>query len=203
MKGVIPDIVLPSIEDYLPGIGESDLPHALVWDEIPSSFFEGKPLSPQVIAPLRADSLRRQSELEEFTYLRKNVDWFKARQEQKLVSLNLDDRKQQKVSDDAFQKEMKAERERLAKNDFPYREVRLVPKPPPRIKAKPKKDSPDDSEDDPELSTDDDDESLAKADIHLREALRVVADALQLGHDPKFLAGEYAPLTVQVIKRGS
>jgi carboxyl-terminal processing protease len=203
MKGVVPDIVLPSIEDFIPGIGETDLPHALVWDEIPSSFFEGKPLSPQVVAPLRESSLRRQTELEEFAYLRKNVDWFKARQEQKLVSLNLDDRKKQKEADDTFQKEMKAERERLAKNDFPYREVRLVPKAPPRIKAKPKKDTPDDESDDPELSTDDDDESLAKADIHLREALRVVADALQLGHDPKFLAGEYAPLTVQTIKRGS
>jgi carboxyl-terminal processing protease len=202
MKGVIPDIVLPSIEDFLPGIGESDLPHALVWDEISPCFFDGKPLSPQVVAPLRDASLRRQAELEEFAYLRKDVDWFKARQEQKLVSLNLLDREKQKVADDAFQKEMKAERERLAKNDFPYREIRLVPKPPPRIKAKPKKDTPDDEEDDPELSTDED-ENLVKGDVHLREALRVVADALQLGHDPKFLAGEYAPLTVQTIKRGS
>ncbi|HTZ20508.1 MAG TPA: carboxy terminal-processing peptidase [Opitutaceae bacterium] len=202
MKGVIPDIVLPSIEDFIPGIGESDLPHALVWDEIPPSFFDGKPLSPQVVAPLREASLRRQAELEEFTYLRKNVDWFKTRQEQKLVSLNLDDRKKQKAADDAFQKEMKAERERLAKSDFPSREIRLTPKPPPRIKAKSKKDGSDEEEDDPELSTDEDENSV-KGDVHLREALRVVADALQLGHDPKFLAGEYAPLTVQTIKRGS
>jgi len=43
LKGVVPDIVLPSIDDYLP-IGESAMPHALVWDEIPSSFFSGKPL---------------------------------------------------------------------------------------------------------------------------------------------------------------
>jgi carboxyl-terminal processing protease len=118
------------------------------------------------------------------------------------VSLNLDDRQKQKVSDDAFQKEMKAERNRLAKNDYPYREIRLVPKPPARIKAKAKTDASEDDEDDPELSTDDDEVSF-KGDVHLREALRVVADALQLGHDPKFLAGEYAPLTVQVIKRGS
>ncbi len=202
MKGVVPDIVLPSIEDFIPGVGESALPHALVWDEIPASFFEGKPLSPQVIAPLREASLRRQAELEEFTYLRKDVDWFKVREEQKLVSLNLDDRKKQKEADDAFQKKMKAERDSLAKSDFPYREVRLVPKPPARIKAKVKKDSSDDDTDDPDLSTDDDDETLVKADVHLREALRVVADALQLGHDPKFLAGDYAPLTVQTIKRG-
>jgi len=200
-RGVIPDIVLPSVEDFIPGIGESELPHALVWDEIPPSFFDGKPLSPQVIAPLREASLRRQAELEEFAYLRKYVDWFKARQDQKLVSLNFDDRKTQKEADDAFEKDMKAERERLAKNDFSYREVRLVPKPPPRIKAKPKNDTPDDEGADPELGTDED-ESLVKGDVHLREALRVVADALQLGHDPKFLAGEYAPLTVQIIKRG-
>ena len=36
MKGVIPDVSLPSIDDYLP-IGEASLPHALMWDEIKSS----------------------------------------------------------------------------------------------------------------------------------------------------------------------
>ena len=46
----------------------------------------------------------RQQQLEEFLYLRKNVDWFKMRQEQKLVSLNLDARRQQKDADEAFRK---------------------------------------------------------------------------------------------------
>jgi carboxyl-terminal processing protease len=46
MKGVIPDITLPSIDDYLPYVGESSLPHALLWDEIKSTPFAGRHLHP-------------------------------------------------------------------------------------------------------------------------------------------------------------
>ena len=98
LKGVVPDIVLPSINEFLP-IGESDLPHALVWDEIPTSFFDGRPLDPKILRPLREASAARQTKLDEFLYLRKNVDWFKMRQDQKLVSLNLEQRRKQKISD--------------------------------------------------------------------------------------------------------
>src|SRR5688572_29392891 len=75
LKGVVPDIVLPSIEDSLP-IGEADLPRALAWDQIPTSFFEGGPLDPKVVTPLRQASVDRQGKLEEFAYLRRYVDWF-------------------------------------------------------------------------------------------------------------------------------
>ena len=44
LKGVIPDIILPSSDEYIPNIGERDLDRALVWDEIPSAVFDGKPL---------------------------------------------------------------------------------------------------------------------------------------------------------------
>lgn len=202
LKGVVPDIVLPSIDDYMPQLGESELPHALVWDEIPSSFFDGKPLDAKVLTPLREASRQRQSSLEEFAYLKKNIDWFKVRQEQKLISLNLDLREKQKAEDDAFRKEMKTEHDRLAKSDYAYQEVRLGPPPPPKVKA-PKKDAPngDAGSDDDELSTDDDD-SYVKVDIDLREALRVIDDALVLGKSPDFLASGHAPLTVQALKKG-
>jgi carboxyl-terminal processing protease len=199
-KGVVPDIVLPSITDYIPNIGEGDLPHALVWDKIPTSFFDGTPLDAKVLTPLRQASLERQSKLDEFAYLKKNVDWFKTRQEKKLVSLNLEERKSQKVADDAFRKSMKAERERLAKNDYVFKEYRLGPPPPPRIKAK-KSDksdasSDDDDEDEDELSTDDN-ESYPKADVHLRESLRVVSDAIALGQNRElWAANNRPPLTV-------
>ena len=45
-KGVTSDIMLPSIDEYMP-IGESDLAHALIWDEIPSAQFSGHPLGAQ------------------------------------------------------------------------------------------------------------------------------------------------------------
>jgi carboxyl-terminal processing protease len=189
LKGVVPDIVLPSIEDYLP-IGEGDLPRALVWDQIPTSFFEGEPLSPKVLKPLREASLTRQSQLPEFAYLRKVVDRFKTRQEQKLVSVNLEDRRRQKADEDNFRKEVKAEKEQIAKSDYPFKTFYLGPPPPPKIRA-PKKDADDDDFADDE----DENETYVKADVHLREALRVVSDAVALANDRETWVSNRAPLT--------
>lgn len=201
-KGVVPDIVLPSIDEFLP-IGESSLPHALVWDEIPTSFFDGGPLDPKVLETLRGSSQQRQENLDEFAYLRKNVDWFKVRQEQKLVSLNLETRRQQKEADEAFRKEMNAKKEELAKAEFPYREFRLGPPPPPRIKPAGKETDGETEEDlESELSTDEDDDSYAKVDVHLREALRVVSDAVELGESPQYWASNHAPLTLAANRKG-
>ena len=204
LKGVVPDIILPSFDDYMPHLGESDLPHALAWDEIPASFFDGKPLDSKVLSPLRESSRQRQGKLEEFSYLKKNMDWFKTRQEQKMVSLNLGVRQKQKAEDDNFSKEMKAEHDRLAKNDFAFKEIRLGPPLPTKIKAPKKSDASDNGDaanDDDELSTDEND-SYGKVDIDLREALRVIGDALVLGKSPDFVASGHAPLTVQDSKKG-
>jgi carboxyl-terminal processing protease len=189
LKGVVPDIVLPSIEDYLP-IGEADLPRALVWDQIPTSVFEGEPVSPKVLTPLRQASLERQSKLDEFVYLRKNVEWFKTRQEQKLISVNLEERRTQKANDDAFRKEMKAEKERIAKSDFNFTPLYLGPPPPPKIRA-PKKES--DDEDD--LDSIEENDTYVKADVHLRETLRVLNDAIELGRNRDLWATNRPPLT--------
>jgi carboxyl-terminal processing protease len=203
LKGVVPDIVLPSIDDYIPQLGEAKLDHALAWDEIPSSFFDGKPLDTKVLSPLRDASHQRQASLEEFSYLKKNIDWFKTRQEQTLVSLNLDVRRKQKNEDDTFRKDMKTERDRLNKNDYAYQEIRLGPPPPPRVKAPKKADdqNPGLNPDDDELSTDSD-EDYVKGDIDLRESLRVINDAVALAKSPDFLASGHAPLTAQVSKKG-
>ena len=190
LKGIVPDIVLPSIDEYLP-IGEGSLPRALVWDEIPTSFLRRcDHWIRKVLTSLRDSSASRQQQLDEFLFLRKNVDWFKMRQEQKQVSLNLDSRRQQKDADEAFRKQMKTEKEILAKADFPFREFRLGPPPPPKIKAPPKDDD-DLAEDEDELSTDEDD-TYGKVDVHLRESLRVLNDAVELGTQPPVL-GEQSP----------
>lgn len=192
LKGVVPDITLPSIDDYIP-IGESDLPRALVWDQIPTSTFDGAPLDPKVLAPLKQASLDRQAKLEEFTYLRRSVDRFKARQEQKLVSINLEERQKQKTDDDAFRKEMKAEKERISKSDYQFTPIYLAGPPPPKIKA-PKKDD----DDDADADTGEENDTYVKADIHLRESLRVVSDAIALGRNRDLWAANRPPLTAAV-----
>jgi carboxyl-terminal processing protease len=199
LKGVVPDIILPSVDDFLP-VGEKDLPHALVWDEIPSSFFDGKPLDPKILNPLREASRSRQNQLEEFAYLKKDIDWFKAKQEQKVVSLNLEERKNLKEADSAFRKTMDAEKERLAKTDYVYREFNLGPPKAPKPKPEKKKDA-DGSDEDSELSTDEND-NYTKMDIHLRETLRVLTDALDLGKKPELWVSGHPPLTAEVATKG-
>ena len=195
LKGVVPDIVLPSINEYLP-IGESPLPHALVWDQIPSSSFDGAPLDAKILTSLRQASLERQTKLEEFAFLKKNIEWFKGRQEQKQYSLNLEERKRQKLEDDAFRKSSKGERDLLAKGDFTFKEYRLGPPLPPKIKA-PKKtgDLTDGEDDENDLGVDEDNDAYAKVDIHLRETLRVLSDAVALAANRDFWVSNHPPLT--------
>lgn len=201
LKGVVPDIVLPSVDEFLP-IGEGSLPHALAWDEIPTSRFEGKPLETRILQPLRAASTERQNHLEEFIYLRKSVDWFKMRQNQKLASLNLEKRREQKAEDEKFRKAMEAEKLVLAKGDYPFKEYRLGPPPAPKIKTPKKAAADSDGEDDEtELSTDNND-AYAKVDVFLRESLRVVKDAVDLAKDRQFAADTHAPLTALVNRKG-
>ena len=234
LKGVLSDIVLPSADDFIP-IGESDLPHALVWDQIPGVHFDGQPIAPKVLSQLRQDSLDRQNHLEEFAYLRKDVDWIKARLDEKQLSLNLDERKQEQQQEDAFKKEMDATKDKLQKADYAFQEFRLGPPRPP--KATPKKDLaapaapalaaaattaapaagtdvpdaaakdqvaaaktdldkagaiPGDDED--ALSTDDD--SYDKVDVSLRESLRILNDAIELGRNRENWASNHPPLTI-------
>ena len=192
--GVTPDIALPSINNFLP-IGEADLPHALMWDEIKSAPFEGKALAKAFVTPLQNASQERQQTLEEFAYLKKSIDWFKQRQEQKNISLNLAERQALKKSDDDFKKQMDAERDRLAKSNYPSHEVKLdsvlktaAVTPPPKETPKPGSDDDGDTD-----SADADTE--AKLDIHLRETLRVVSDALRLTQDRQYWADGRAPIT--------
>jgi carboxyl-terminal processing protease len=193
--GVTPDITLPSIDDYLP-IGESDLPHALMWDEIRSVPFEGRALAKAFVQPLLSASRERQHTLEEFSYLNKNIDWFKERQEQKNLSLNLSARQLLKQADGDFKKTMDAERDRLAKNNYPSRDVKLdsVLK---SASATPKTPAAPADEGDTDAL---DAETQAKLDVHLREALRVVTDALRLNQDQSYWADGRAPLSASLHK---
>ncbi len=198
-KGVTPDIVLPSVDEYMP-IGESDLPHALVWDEIPAAKFQGHPLEPKILRPLREASEYRQEHLPEFAYLRKGIAWFKTHQAIKEVSLNLTEREQQRAAEDAFKKTMDAEKVQLEKDDFPYKEYTVVPPPPKPQVAENKTDDTDGVDDD--LLGTDEDPGITKMDIPLRESLRVLSDALGLSKNPQYWADGAPPLSIQTSKSG-
>lgn len=196
-KGVTPDIVLPSIDEFLP-IGEASLPHALIWDEIRPTRFAGRPIAPKVIESLLGSSQARQNTLGEFTYLRKNIERIKTRLEEKNISLNLEERRRVKEADDAFKKEMDAEKTRLTQDDFPYTEFKLAPDSPKPAPVEEKADEENPGESDPG----EEDPGITEVDIHLRESLRVLVDAVNLSQNPQFWADGAAPLTAQVLKKG-
>lgn len=191
LDGVSSDIPLPSVDDYLPDIGEADLPHALIWDRVKSSSFEGAPLDPQFLSALRRDSVARQDSLDEFAYMRKTLDWFRVREAQKEVSLNIEERRREQASDDAFRHEMAADRDRLAKNEYPSIEYRLGAAPLPPVPP----DNPSDNLDDEAFGMQNN-EVFSKVDVHLRETLRILDDAIDLGREHQYWVSNHAPLTI-------
>ena len=195
-RGVIPDITLPSIDDFLP-IGEANLPRALMWDEIKPAEYSGRPLSKEFVQPLLNASQERQSSLEEFVFLKKSIERFKERQDQKLVSLNLEERIAQKKGDTEFKKLMDADRDRLAKANYLHRDVKLDSVLASEALAqKPIIPATEDGDTDSV-----DAETLAKLDIYLRESLRVVTDAMRLSQDPQHRAEGRMPLALKTSRK--
>jgi carboxyl-terminal processing protease len=213
LNGVVPDIVLPSIDDVMES-GERFLPQALVWDEINTTEFNGTPLDSHILAPLREASLARQGSLAEFDYLQRNIDWFTARQEEESVSLNLEDRMAQRDADKAFKEAMDEERDGLREHNYAYTEFLLTP-PEEEEEATTAPDSEpvtgdtDDTEtvvadadgtDAEEEAEEPEPEGYARLDIHLREAMRVLVDAVEISDQPQF--AERVPLTARSSRDG-
>ncbi len=192
-RGVIPDIRIPAFNDFLP-IGESELPHALVWDTIDAGDWDeykenagvSFPLDKQRLEALVESSRKRQSELEEFQYWKDNMEWFRERQEQKTISLNLQERREQRYRDSEFREKMNATEDSLARSGrFSYREVNLdsVENDEPAYPAERTQPDPRDLDIiDPEdrASAEEETEDRERLDIHLRETLRVLNDLIAL-----------------------
>ncbi len=132
VKGVPSDIALPSVNEFLP-IGEDDLPHALPWGEIDEvewvtdwdKLKVDSPDDPELVDTLIESSLARQESLEEFNFLKKQVGWRRERYEEKTVSLNLAQRIQRKIDEQAYIEELDETYDALSENDYPIEEVLL------------------------------------------------------------------------------
>jgi len=128
LTGVSSDISMHSINQYLP-IGESDLEKALAWDKIeevnfrrPAAEFKYKDTTINNLLKL---SQQRQQVSEEFKYLEKHISWFRQKREQKTVSLNLNNRLIEKISDLNKTESLSKEFDSLAALSFPCRELVL------------------------------------------------------------------------------
>jgi carboxyl-terminal processing protease len=130
-KGVLSDIALPSINDALP-LGESDIPHALPWDQIPTarwSYREGwegvDRLDSKTRNYLVEESQKRMENLPELIYLKDITEHAKMRYEQKQKWLNYDLRSREKKLDEKFKQTSEARRLELAKNNYASADVLL------------------------------------------------------------------------------
>ena len=187
IEGVNSDIVLPSINKYLP-IGESDLPNALEWDTVkPLEWnygydfkINGASINDDLIAYLSERSSERRSNLEEFQYLRDQIDWFRPRQEQKEISLNIYKRLDIRNDDERFRETMEKRLEVLKEHNFPSSKILLNVTEAQNaehdriVAEQANKDSESISQDADNSGETSDKEPAF--DIHLRESLRILAD---------------------------
>lgn len=100
-KGVVPDIALPSLNDYLE-FNESYLPNALPYDEIaPVSYNRGASVKPQELARLQAASAARVAASPDFKFVRQDIALYQARKKDKTFSLNYEKRLAERKEDEA------------------------------------------------------------------------------------------------------
>lgn len=196
-KGVVSDIALPSINEFLK-IGEADLDHAMLWDEIkPVNWsqqanereLQFDPIDEVLKKQLTTLSESRQNSLEEFAFLKESIDFFREKQEMKSFSLNLEKRKTLKASDKLFRDELEARQEALEKLNFVSTEITLnvVEEGTPMEDIMEKLEEPETAPENPSAESEADEEDAEdepNLDIHLRESLRILSDWIHV-EDPE------------------
>ena len=132
VKGVASDIVLPSVNEFL-RIGESDLDHALAWDQIPAtqlgSTWNNKIndlTNSELFDSLKHASTARQTELEEFNFLVRQINWRQERYEEKAISLHLQKRIDKKILEQKYVEALDEEYKTF--NEINYETVEFVTK---------------------------------------------------------------------------
>jgi carboxyl-terminal processing protease len=104
LKGVVPDIVLPSIVNHSTDVGESALDYPLAWDTNTPAQFDRVKLAEPYKAALLKDSEARVAVSKDFAYVREDIEQFKKQQADKSISLNEQQRLKEKNEAEARQK---------------------------------------------------------------------------------------------------
>ncbi len=196
VKGVASDIVLPSVNEFL-RVGESDLDHALAWDQIPAtqlgSTWNNKIVddltNSELFDSLKQASTARQAELKEFNFLMRQINWRQERYEEKAISLHLQQRIDKKILEQKYVEALDEEYKKL--NEINYVTVDFVTKISAEQEALSLKnqviaettetiDSSLESADLEERVSSVEDDDTPPFDIPLRESARIMADWITL-----------------------
>lgn len=100
LKGVVPDIILPSVNNLLE-TGEGSLTNALPWDTIASAEFEKVNRVGPFLPQLRDRSSNRIASDKDWDYIRQDIEVYRRKQAEKSVSLNYDQRIRERNEDKA------------------------------------------------------------------------------------------------------
>jgi carboxyl-terminal processing protease len=104
LKGVTPDIVLPSRWNYSKDVGESALEHPLECDMIGNADYDKLNLVQPFLPELKQRSEQRVAKSQDFVWEREDIEEFKKRQEDKSISLNEKQRRKEVEENDAREK---------------------------------------------------------------------------------------------------
>ncbi len=131
-RGVLADIVLPSITDHM-DISEGDLDHALEFDRIPAAKYARMNMVPQeVVQTLSTRSQARIAECDEFARLNRNIERYLEQKQRKRVSLNEETFRAERAELDAEREERKQleeqndDEDEVVKRDFYFDEVLAI-----------------------------------------------------------------------------
>jgi len=119
LKGVVPDLVLPSVNNYAE-VGEGSLENPLPWDTIASAGYEKMNRVEPFLSELKRRSEARTTAERDWVYVRDDIDRFKKILAEKSVSMNEAERlKEKKDNDDR----VKARKKELASRAKPNEKV--------------------------------------------------------------------------------
>ena len=191
LKGVTPDIILPSINNHA-DLGEGSLPSAMPWDTIPSAKFEPVNYIAPHLEELRKRVAARINTDKDYNYVRAEIERYKKIKEEKSVSMNEEQRRAEMKENEARAEARKKELRARAEPDYKTYDITLkiadqpgLPAPTVKTNAvaavkTPKEPKP--KTDDDEATKDDEakDEAVPAVDINLEEAKRILIDLISL-----------------------
>jgi carboxyl-terminal processing protease len=185
-KGVVPDIVLPSVLDALE-LGETTLPYYLPYDTVPPATYDNFNLTAPYLTALRSASAARVAASPDFGYVRQDIAYYKKKVQDSTVSLN----EAVRLKEQADLKVINAQRKKDLAARKSSRDTMLdltldmvaqdLPAAPPVEKKKPQLDSADsDSDGDPDLNSA---INNPTDDPQLDEAVNIMSDYTRLLQD--------------------
>ena len=187
-QGVTPDVILPSLYDYL-DIGEASLENCLPADQTTAATYTKLDMVKQFVSDLQKASKERISHSKDFSYLLEDIDQVKKRQEEKSISLNEKARLEEKDQDKARLEARKKERAtRVASTNHIFElDLDMVEKDQPLqpfVASKSKEDAElaqasAAKSSDPELDDETDSDVEPAIDPQLDETLNILRDYLQ------------------------